>query len=271
MSGRTTQLSFDELGTPLREVTFVVVDLETTGGSARTDSITEVGAVKVRGGEILGELATLVDPGTGIPPAIVALTGITEMMIAGAPRLATVLPSLLEFCAGAVLVAHNSPFDVGFLREACRRQETPWPKPPVLCTARLARAVLDRAEVPSVRLSALAELFGASTRPNHRALSDARATVDVLHALMEQVPQGVLIYGNERQTLDRLPPPTVPRADVIDELYAAVRDGVPPVHSGEWGLATTEVCLGILRSAAEGRELLMTEQVGLTEPAEASP
>jgi DNA polymerase-3 subunit epsilon len=180
-------LSFDELGTPLREVTFVVVDLETTGGSARTDSITEVGAVKVRGGEVLGELATLVDPGTGIPPAIVALTGITEMMISGAPRLGTVLPSLLEFCAGAVLVAHNSPFDVGFLREACRRHETPWPRPPVLCTARLARAVLDRAEVPSVRLSALADLFGASTRPNHRALSDARATVDVLHGLLERV------------------------------------------------------------------------------------
>jgi DNA polymerase-3 subunit epsilon len=184
---RTTQLSFDELGTPLREVTFVVVDLETTGGSARTDSITEVGAVKVRGGEVIGELATLVDPGTGIPPAIVALTGITERMITGAPRLGTVLPTLLEFCAGAVLVAHNSPFDVGFLREACNRHDTPWPRPPVLCTARLARATLDRAEAPSVRLSALAELFGSATRPNHRALADARATVDVLHGLLERV------------------------------------------------------------------------------------
>src|SRR5437764_13149527 len=91
---RSPQLTFDEVGPPLREVTFVVLDLETTGGSAGSDSITEIGAVKVRGGERLGELATLVDPGTGVPPGIVALTGITSTMIAGAPRVAQVLPSV---------------------------------------------------------------------------------------------------------------------------------------------------------------------------------
>jgi DNA polymerase III subunit epsilon len=181
------QLSFDELGTPLREVTFVVLDLETTGGSADTDAITEVGAVKVRGGEQLGELATLVDPGTGLPPNIVALTGITTAMISGAPRLPEVLPSVLEFLRGSVLVAHNAPFDSGFLRKACERHGQQWPRPPVLCTARLARAVLTKDEAPSVRLSALSQLFGTSTRPIHRALDDARATVEVLHRLLERV------------------------------------------------------------------------------------
>jgi DNA polymerase III subunit epsilon len=181
------QLSFDELGTPLREVTFAVLDLETTGGSARTDAITEVGAVKVRGGERLGELATLVDPGVGLPPGIVALTGITTAMTSAAPRLPAVLPALLEFLSGAVLVAHNAPFDAGFLRAACERHGHPWPRPPVLCTARLARAVLPRDEAPSVRLGALAELFGTATRPTHRALADARATVEVLHRLLERV------------------------------------------------------------------------------------
>ncbi|HWN31513.1 MAG TPA: DEDD exonuclease domain-containing protein [Pseudonocardia sp.] len=181
------QLSFDELGTPLREVTFVVLDLETTGGSAATDEVTEVGAVKVRGGVRLGELATLVDPGTGIPPVVVSLTGITQAMVTGAPRIQTVLPSVLEFLAGAVLVAHNAPFDTGFLRAACERHQLAWPRPPVLCTARLARAVLPGDEVPSVRLSALAELFGTSARPTHRALDDARATVEVLHGLLERV------------------------------------------------------------------------------------
>lgn len=107
------QLSFDELGTPLRDVTFVVLDLETTGGSAERDTITEVGAVKVRGGERVGELATLVDPGTGIPPQVVALTGITTALVTGAPRLPQVLPSVLEFLTGGVLVAHNAPFDAG--------------------------------------------------------------------------------------------------------------------------------------------------------------
>jgi DNA polymerase III subunit epsilon len=181
------QLSFDELGTPLREVTFVVLDLETTGGSANGDAITEVGAVKVRGGERIGELATLVDPGTGVPPNIVALTGITTAMVASAPPLPVVLPSVLEFLTGAVLVAHNAPFDAGFLKAACKRHGQQWPRPPVLCTARLARAVLSRDEAPSVRLGALAQLFGTATTPNHRALSDARATVEVLHRLLERV------------------------------------------------------------------------------------
>ncbi|HXV93543.1 MAG TPA: exonuclease domain-containing protein, partial [Pseudonocardia sp.] len=182
------QLSFDELGTPLREVTFVVVDLETTGGSAANDAITEIGAVKVRGGERIAELATLVDPGVGIPPNVVALTGITTAMVTGAPRLPAVLPALLEFLGpGAVLVAHNAPFDSGFLRAACERHGHPWPRPPVLCTARLARAVLSPEEAPSVRLGALARLFGTATTPTHRALADARATVEVLHHLLERV------------------------------------------------------------------------------------
>ncbi|MFC5993407.1 DEDD exonuclease domain-containing protein [Pseudonocardia hispaniensis] len=181
------QLSFDELGTPLREVTFVVVDLETTGGSADRDAITEIGAVKVRGGERMGELATLIDPATTVPPNIVALTGITTAMLRTAPPLPQVLPSLLEFLSGAVLVAHNAGFDTGFLRAACDRHGYRWPRPPTLCTARLARAVLTRAEAPSVRLGALAQLFGTRTRPVHRALADARATVEVLHHLLERI------------------------------------------------------------------------------------
>lgn len=181
------QRSFDELGEPLREVTFVVVDLETTGGSPATEAITEIGAVKVRGGQVLGEFATLVDPGRTIPPQITMLTGITNAMVYDAPRISSVLPAFLEFVRGSVLVAHNARFDVGFLRAACARQQVPWPGPAVVDTVRLARKVLPRAEAPSVRLSALAALLGARTRPDHRALTDARATVDVLHALFERL------------------------------------------------------------------------------------
>ena len=122
-----------------------------------------------------------------MPPQIVSLTGITTAMVRDAPRLPAVLPGLLEFCAGAVLVAHNAPFDVGHLRAACRRHGPSWPRPAVVCTARLGRRVLSRDEAPSCRLSALAALFRAGTRPVHRALDDARATVDVLHGLLERV------------------------------------------------------------------------------------
>ncbi|MBP2473788.1 DNA polymerase-3 subunit epsilon [Crossiella equi] len=184
------QLSFEQLGTPLSEVTFVVVDLETTGGRADGDAITEFGAVKVRGGVLLGEFGTLVDPERGIPPEVVALTGITEAMVRTAPKLSEVLPAFLEFARGevpTVLVAHNAPFDVGFLKAACRRLGYEWPAVQTLCTVRLARRTLSREEAPSCRLSALAALFGAAVTPNHRALDDAKATVDVLHALLERV------------------------------------------------------------------------------------
>ncbi|MGQ0838613.1 DEDD exonuclease domain-containing protein [Actinokineospora sp.] len=197
------QLAFDELGTPLRDTTFVVFDLETTGGSAAADAITEFGAVKIRGGEVVAEFATLVDPGRGIPPEVVAITGITDSMVYAAPPLAAVLPAFLEFAAGSVLVAHNAGFDVGFVRTACATLGYPWPKPAVVCTVRLARRVLSREEAPSCRLSALATLFRASTMPIHRALADARATVDVLHALLERV--GSLGVHSLEELLDYIP------------------------------------------------------------------
>lgn len=197
------QLSFDELDTPLHATTFVVVDLETTGGSADTEAITEIGAVKVRGGQVIGEFATLVDPGRSVPPYIVELTGITTAMLIGAPRIERVLPSFLEFARGCVLVAHNAGFDTGFLRAAASRLDIAWPRFQVLCTVKLARRVLTRDEAPSVKLSALAALFQVSTRPTHRALDDARATVDVLHALIERVGnQGVHSYA---ELVDYLP------------------------------------------------------------------
>ncbi len=181
------QQTFDELGRPLRDVTFVVVDLETTGSSPHEAAITEIGAVKVRGGEVLGTFATLVNPTVAIPPFIAVLTGITDSMVARAPALSSALPAFLEFARGSVLVAHNAPFDLGFLRAACERTGQPWPGFESLDTARLARRVLTRDETPNCKLSTLARLFRAEVTPCHRALADAQATVDVLHGLLARV------------------------------------------------------------------------------------
>ena len=149
--------------------------------------ITEIGAVKVRGGEVLGEFQTLVNPHTQIPPFIAVLTGITNSMVGQAPAIESVLPSFLEFARGSVLVAHNAPFDVGFLKWFAARQGIPWPAFEVLDTAKIARRVITRDDAPNCKLSSLARTFHATTTPNHRALSDARATVDVLHGLLERL------------------------------------------------------------------------------------
>lgn len=189
---RPAQQRLEDLGTPLHDVTFVVLDLETTGGSPRDCRITEVGAVKIRHGERIGEFATLVDPGQPIPTEIAALTGITDVMVRRHPPIEAVLPTLLEFLCGAVLVAHNARFDTGFLNAALQRLDYPRLDNRVLCTAALARRLV-RDEVRNCKLATLARHLRAGTEPTHRALADARATVDVFHALIERSgPFGVV-------------------------------------------------------------------------------
>jgi DNA polymerase III subunit epsilon len=182
---RRVQRSFDDLGAPLHQVTFVVVDLETTGGSAETCAITEVGAVKLRGGECLGTFQTLVNPGAAIPPSITFLTGITQAMVLPAPRIDTVLPSLLEFIGGAVVVGHNVRFDLRFLDAALRRAGSGRLANRWVDTAALARRLV-RDEVPDCRLGTLASRLRLDHLPSHRALDDALATGDLLHALLER-------------------------------------------------------------------------------------
>lgn len=183
----SSQLSFDALGTPLHEVTFVIVDLETTGTTAGKSEITEIGAVKTRGGEVLGEFQSLVKPEESvISPFVARLTGITHAMVDDAPSIRSVLPSFLEFCVGAVLVAHNAPFDIGFLRSACEKLDYHWPQPTVLDTVTLSRRVVSRDEVRNHKLSTLAAHFGTEVSPDHRALSDAKATGEVLHRVLER-------------------------------------------------------------------------------------
>jgi DNA polymerase III epsilon subunit family exonuclease len=185
------QVTIDELGRPLAQTTFVVLDLETSGGAPHLGAhITEIGAVKVRGGEVLGKFQTFVNPETPIPSFITTLTGITDEMVSSSPRIAEVFPVLLEFLGSeseTVFVAHNAPFDLSFLKAAAKGSEYRWPKFMVIDTAKLARRVLSRDEVPDCKLGTLAEFFNATVSPTHRALDDALATVDVLHALIGRV------------------------------------------------------------------------------------
>jgi len=179
------QRSFDDLGTPLHEVTFVVVDLETTGGSPAECGITEVGAVKLRGGECLGTFQTLVNPGLPIPPLITVLTGITQAMVMPAPPIEEVLPTLMEFIGGAIVVGHNVRFDIGFLHAALTRTQRPRLANRSIDTYGLARRLV-RDEVPNLKLGTLAAHLRLDHTPTHRALDDALATGDLLHVMLER-------------------------------------------------------------------------------------
>jgi DNA polymerase III subunit epsilon len=189
--------------TALTDLDFAVVDLETTGWSPEEAAITEIGAVRVRGGVRRGEFASLVNPGTPVPSSIEELTGITDWLVAAAPGLTAILSGLLRFADGCVLVAHNAPFDMSFLAAACADCGLSWPPFTVLDTVLIARQLMEPDEVPDCKLGTLARFFGAKTAPNHRALADARATADVLDGLIERLAgRGVHTLGQLNAMLE---------------------------------------------------------------------
>lgn len=175
----------------LAETTFVVVDLETTGWSpASGAAITEIGAVKVCGGKVIAEFQSLINPGSPIPELITNITGISDAMVEESPWIHEVVPIFLEFCGSpdeTVLVAHNAPFDMSFLLAAAESAAYDWPEFPVIDTAYLARKILTKDDVRNNKLETLAAYYGTDSQPNHRALDDSRATVDVLHGLFERL------------------------------------------------------------------------------------
>ena len=204
-----------DIGEPLHATTFVVIDLETTGASARSSAITEIGAVKMRGGDVIGEFQTLVDPGMPIPPMIVSLTGITDAMVHAAPRIEAVLPALIEFIGDAVVVAHNAPFDVGFLKAAYRTHGYRWAGNQVVDTVVLARRATTKEEAPNKKLSTLARVFGSPTTPNHRALDDARATAHVLHGMLERLARFGITHREDLESLRSVIPEALRKKAVM--------------------------------------------------------
>ena len=174
-----------DTGTPLNEVTFCVIDFETTGGSNIDGRITEIGAAKYLAGECIGTFQTLVNPGCAIPPFITILTGITEAMVVPAPRIESLLGTLTQFIGDSVIVAHNARFDMGFLNAALVRDQREPLDNKVVDTVPLARRLV-RDEVTDCKLGTLSAHFRFAHQPSHRALDDVLATGDLLHLLIER-------------------------------------------------------------------------------------
>jgi DNA polymerase III epsilon subunit family exonuclease len=190
MEENSWQSTIQDIGTSLHDAVFVVLDLETSGAAPHLGAgITEIGAVKIQGGEVLDTFSTLVNPGHPIPSFITELTGIDSALVNDAPPIDHVLPDLFRFLGdeSTIFVAQNAPFDLSFLKSAARVHGHHWPAMRVLDTAILARRVLSREEAPNCKLGTLAQIFGAEVTPNHRALDDAKATVDVLHGIFERL------------------------------------------------------------------------------------
>jgi DNA polymerase III epsilon subunit family exonuclease len=171
---------------PLSEIDFVVLDVEAIGARGVPAKIIELGAYHVRSGKIIDEFQTLIDPGVRLPRFIAALTGISDEMLKGAPKFAEIVDAWLDFAGDAVLVAHNSSFDLALLNQeiarvfpGCRMRNAE------LCTVKLARRLMRTLD--SHNLDALAEHFGLEIAQRHRAAGDARATAQLLLRLLDQL------------------------------------------------------------------------------------
>ncbi len=162
----------------IEDAVIVVTDTETTGTDASRNRLIEIAAVKVTGGEEVDTFSQLINPGCAVPRRITGLTGISTGMVFDQPDTGTVLPAYLDFLGDAVFVAHNLPFDQGFIQAELARLGTPWPGNPGLCTLRLARRLLRG--LRSKSLSSVADFYGLRLKNRHRALGDAQLTARIL-------------------------------------------------------------------------------------------
>ncbi len=156
---------------------YVALDIETTGLDPKTEKIIEIGAARVRDGQVEDTYQTLVNPARSLTERIVELTGITDEMLCGAPYIEEVLPAFLNFAGADILLGHSVRFDYSFLKRAAVNQKYSFEKK-ALDTLKLARLCLP--ELPSRSLGALCAHYGIA-HTAHRALGDAIAA----HALYQ--------------------------------------------------------------------------------------
>jgi DNA polymerase-3 subunit epsilon len=215
--------------------TLIFLDLETTGATAHSDRITEIGLVEVDKGRHIGEWSSLVNPERPIPPLIESLTGITDAMVAKAPIFAELARELYERLAGKTLVAHNARFDFGFLQSEFRRVGLKY-APDVLCTVRLSRRLYPQQRRHN--LDSVIERHGLVCDNRHRALADARVLWDFTQRIHQDVDSGEI----HRAVADQLRKPHLPPglpADLPDRIpeapgvYAFYSQGNVALHVGK--------------------------------------
>lgn len=168
---------------------FIIFDIETTGLSPATCGITEIGAVRYKGGEVVEEFDTFVDPAMPIPPDITRLTGITDEMVKGAPSEAEAVKKFLDFAGKNMLVAHNASFDMGFIRKVAQENNIPLPNP-YLDTVALSRHI--NTDLSRHNLDALRKYFNLGEFNHHRACDDCKMLAQIFDCMvMKMEPDGV--------------------------------------------------------------------------------
>lgn len=242
---------------------YVVLDLETTGGNATLDRITEIAAVRIDNGVETARWSTLVNPGVRIPPFIQSLTGITDAMVEGAPTFAQVAKPLLELLDGAVFVAHNVRFDHGFVLNELARLEKPL-KVKTLCTVRLSRRLYPQHKGHG--LDAILQRHGLQTQARHRAMGD----VEVVLAWLDVATRELGAEAVQREALGllqgsaALPPQLETDVSEIPDtpgVYLFYGEGSIPLYVGKSVTLRTRVMSHFQASSKVAREMRILQEI----------
>jgi DNA polymerase-3 subunit epsilon len=241
----------------------VFVDLETTGANAARDRITEVGLIRVRNGELVDQWSSLVNPECPIPPYIEAFTGISNPMVAGAPRFAEIAALVHDKLRGALFVAHNARFDYAFLRSEFRKADIQFCAQ-VLCTVKLSRRLFP--QYARHNLDAVMERHGLACDARHRALGDARVLHDFWCKLRREVPEPRLaaalrtVLGAHRLP-DHLPPGLADELPEGPGVYRLFGEGDALLYVGRSHSLRARVCGHFAADGAESKDQRLAKQV----------
>jgi DNA polymerase-3 subunit epsilon len=246
---------------------YVVLDLETTGGNAVHDRITEIAAVRVENGLETARWSTLVNPGVRIPPFIQALTGINDAMVASAPGFDEVAKDLLEILDGAVFVAHNVRFDHGFVQNELARLDITF-KVKTLCTVRLSRKLYPQHKGHG--LDAILKRHGLQTMARHRAMGDVEVVLQWLKVATQELGQP-LVQGMALELLQGSAsvPPQLETAisDIPDTagVYLFYGEGALPLYIGKSVNMRTRVMSHFQSAAKVAREMRILTEIRCVE------
>lgn len=242
---------------------FVMLDLETTGGSAANDRITEIAAVRVENGVEVARWSSLVNPQTPIPPFIQSLTGISDAMVANAPTFEALAQPLLELLEGAVFVAHNVRFDHGFVQQALERLNMPLTVK-TLCTVRLSRKLYPQHKGHG--LDAISKRHGLHNQARHRAMGDVDVVLDWLALASREL--GVDVVRREANALlqggNVVPPQLETPVDDIPEttgVYLLWGTGPAPLFIGKASNLRARVMWHFQSAAKVAREMRIAQEI----------
>jgi DNA polymerase-3 subunit epsilon len=251
------------MATEILDAPLAIVDLETTGAHPVHDRVTEIAVIEVDAGEVTGEWSTLVNPETTIPAAIQALTGITNDMVAGAPRFGALAAELQERLEGRVLVAHNARFDYGFLRHEFERAGIAW-RTKTLCTVRLSRRLYP--EHARHNLDSLIERHGLECRARHRAMGDAEAVWQFLRVAQAERGEEVVAVAARQVAKQPTLPAHIDRTmvDAIPDapgVYLFYGEGDAPLYVGKSIAMRTRVLSHFADDVRSSKEMQLAREV----------